>query len=219
MGIFSEFEKYVQGMDNDSLLDLFRATRLKCDTATVGSFVTAAAAIPTGGVSLCQGLYTVPRDLWYWKEHRIVKKALRDRGLQIPDRTKRNYAIPAAVGVVAGILGAGADSFAGHWGKCPQTQMRRMRFLSTTIADPGFAGRSVGNDYLSAYDPENMEGHIRNGMQHLAEAGNTILPGGLPLFSENTAKITGQTVAAVAIGELVDRGLEATAPRRRAAKY
>ncbi|CAE6446819.1 unnamed protein product [Rhizoctonia solani] len=66
--------------------------------------------IPSGGMSSLVGVYSVPRFLWTWKKHRIVKKALEARGLTIPGRTKRDYIIPATVGAITGALGAGADS-------------------------------------------------------------------------------------------------------------
>ncbi|KDN35340.1 hypothetical protein RSAG8_11674, partial [Rhizoctonia solani AG-8 WAC10335] len=236
MGISSKFKKNVQDMDNKSLLDLSRTSRLKRDVAAVGNVVAAAAAIPTGEVSLFQGLYTVPRGLWCWKKHRIVKKALSHRGLLIPGRTKRDYVIPATVGVVTGSLGAGADSVAGCLGgvlpdathaipidewvnQAGQAGLETTGSHIITAVNPEFAGELAGNDYLDAYEPEDMAEHTRNGMQHLADTGNTILPGGLPLFSERTANIAGQTVAAVVIGELAGKGVEATAPRKHSVEY
>ncbi|EUC63161.1 hypothetical protein RSOL_481620 [Rhizoctonia solani AG-3 Rhs1AP] len=236
MGLFSKFKKQVHDMDNQSLMNLSRTTRLKRDVAAVGNVVTAAAAIPSGGVSLFQGLYTVPRGLWCWKKNRIVKKALGHRGLPAPSRTKRDFIIPATVGVVTGSLGAGADAVTGFMGgvlpdathaipidewinQAGQAGLETTGSHFATITNPDIAGELAGHDYLDAYVPDDLVEHTQNGIQHLAHVVDTILPGGLPLFSERTADIAGQTVAAVAIGELAGKAVEEAAPRRRADKY
>ncbi|CAE6476532.1 unnamed protein product [Rhizoctonia solani] len=235
MGMFSRFKKKVQAMDDQSLVNLSRSTRLKRDTANVGSAVAVVAALPSGGISLFQTIYTGPRGWWYGKKNRIANQILGCRGLPIPARTKRDYIIPATVGLVAGSLGAGADAVAGSLGGAVPDAMHAISIdewvnqagqagLETTgnhvatIANPEFVGELTGDAYHDAYEPDDLAEHAQNGIQHLAKTASTILPGGAPLLSQQTANIAGQTVAAVAIGELAGKAIEETAPRRRPVK-
>ncbi|KAG8730768.1 hypothetical protein FRC11_005863 [Ceratobasidium sp. 423] len=224
MGLFSKFRRKVQEKDDKAVLKLSRSTRLKRDIAAVGNVVVAASALPTGGTR---------------KEHRIVKQDLNRRGLQIPDRTKRDYIIPATVGVVTCALGAGADAVAGFAGgavppiadatheipidqwldrvgdEAVETTTNHMQVL----ADPGFAEGLVEHNWGTAYDLNGLEGHAQNGVEHFFNTGDTIMPGGPPLLSDRSADVAGQTLAAVVIGEAVGKGIEVAAPRRHAAKH
>ncbi|KAH7337270.1 hypothetical protein B0J17DRAFT_758635 [Rhizoctonia solani] len=239
MGLFSRFKRKVQREDDNTILNLSRTTRLKRDVAAVGNTVLASSALPTHGVSLFAGIYTVPRFLWCWKKHRIVKQALEYRGLHIHDRTKRDYLIPATVGAVSGAIGAGADSLVGFADGLVQHQADATHALpfdkwlehagqstveavtahGEAIDYAGFTKDLVEHNYFAAYVPDDMQEHVQNGMQHLAKTFDTILPGGAPLLSERTADVAGQTVAAVAVGEAIGKGIEVAAPRGRGVKY
>ncbi|CAE6525544.1 unnamed protein product [Rhizoctonia solani] len=238
MGLFSKFKRKVQNEDDNAILNLSRTTRLKRDVAAVGNAALASSALPTHGVSLFAGVYTVPRFLWCWKKHRIVKQALEHRGLQIPDRTKRDYAIPAAVGAVSGAIGAGADSLAGfadglvphnadathalpfdQWlERTGESTVEALTTHGEAVDHAGFVTNLVENNYVTAYTPDDLQEHVQNGVQHLAQTFDTILPGGAPLLSERTADVAGQTVVAVAVGETIGKGAEVATPSRRSVK-
>ncbi|KAF8669725.1 hypothetical protein RHS04_08746 [Rhizoctonia solani] len=235
MGLFSKFKRKVQAADDKAVLDLSRSTRLKRDIAAVSNVTIAASMIPSGGVSSLAGIYSVPRFLWTWKKHRIVKKDLAVRGLTVPDRTKRDYIIPATVGAITGALGAGADSIdqfsdaiipsnpdATH--EIPVTQWLEQVGNSTVetatnhaqaVFDPEFAQGLTEGDWENAYNPDDLSTHVENGADHLDDAVDTIMPGGLPFLSERTADLAGQTISAVVIGEMAGKGIGAVAPARR----
>ncbi|KAF8752656.1 hypothetical protein RHS01_07585 [Rhizoctonia solani] len=252
MGLFSKFKRKVQAADDKAVLDLSRSTRLKRDIAAVSNVTIAASMIPSGGVSSLAGIYSVPRFLWTWKKHRIVKKDLAIRGLTVPDRTKRDYIIPATVGAITGMpyhmrkpdlcaqyfpgaLGAGADSIdqfsdaiipsnpdATH--EIPVTQWLEQVGNSTVetatnhvqaVFDPEFAQGLTEGDWENAYNPDDLSTHVENGADHLDDAIDTIMSGGLPFLSERTADLAGQTISAVVIGEMAGKGIGAVAPARR----
>ncbi|KAG8683862.1 hypothetical protein FRC11_012970 [Ceratobasidium sp. 423] len=154
MGLFSKFRRKVQEKDDKAVLKLLRSTHLKRDIAAVGNVVVAASALPTGGTR---------------KEHRIVKQDLNRHGLRIPSRTKWDYIIPAMVGIVTCMLGAGTDTVAGFVGgvvlpiadathEIPIDQwLDRVgnEAIETTtnhmqvLADPGFAEGLVEHNCIS----------------------------------------------------------------------
>ncbi|KAG8730769.1 hypothetical protein FRC11_005864 [Ceratobasidium sp. 423] len=232
MDPFSKFKREVEEKDDDAVLNLARSTRRQRDVAVVGNVAVVVTALPTHGVSLISGFYSVPRFMLKWNNHRIVRKNLKLRGLQIPDRTKRDYIIPVTVGAVTGTLGAGADAVAGsavppivdathevsidQWLERVGLQVVEMTSGHIgALADPDFAIDLVEHDWDAAYDHDDLEEHGQNGVEHLSDTGDTIMPDGLPLLSERTADITGQAVAALVVGEVVGKGIEVAAPEKR----
>jgi hypothetical protein len=136
----------------------------------------------------------------------------------------------------SGALGAGADSIAqfsdglvppdavheitiAQWlGQVGDSAVETTANHAQAVFDPGFAQELTEVDWENAYDPGDLGTHVENGLGHLDETFDTIMPGGLPLFSERTADLAGQTVAALVVGEMAGKAIETTAPKRRQAE-